>query len=216
MTLRWRITLILAAVAFGVGAAASTVSYLSTSSQLRSSIDETLTNRASVIAADNQQNGRDGRGGRGDGGQDEVDCPVAGLFQPAAAAQLVSNDGTVTACIDGGPTLPYDPADLTSPRSTPTLRTVTIDGQQYRLLTVAWSAGGILQIARSLAESDDLLSRLRWQLAALVAAAVVIAAGLGLGSRVPARAADLPPARCDTPHRDDAGPVDPGERRWDR
>ena len=187
MTLRWRITLILAAVAFGVGAAASTVSYLSTSSQLRSSIDETLTNRANVVTADNQPNGRDGRGGRGDGGPDnEADCPVAGLFQPAAAAQLVSNDGTVTACIDGGPTLPYDPADLTSPSSTPTLRTVTIDGQQYRLLTVAWSGGGILQIARSLAESDDLLSRLRWQLAALVAAAVVIAAALGwvIGSRL--------------------------------
>jgi two-component system, OmpR family, sensor histidine kinase MprB len=180
VTLRWRITLILAAVAFGVGAAASTASYLSTSSQLRSSIDETLTNRASVIAADSQQSGRDGRGGRGDGGPaDEVDCPVAGVFQPAAAAQLVSPDGTVTACIDGGPVLPYDTADLSPPSATPMLRTVTIDGQQYRLLTVAWSGGGILQIARSLAESDALLSRLRWQLAALVAAAVVIAAALG-------------------------------------
>lgn len=180
MTLRWRITLILAAVAFGVGAAASTVSYLSTASQLRSSIDETLTNRAtSVITAEGQQNGRGERDGRGaDGGTDDGDCPVAGLFQPAAAAQLVAADGTITACIDGGPTLPL-PAELASVSSTPTLQTVTIDGQQYRVLTVAWTHGGALQIARSLAEADDLLSRLRWQLAALVAGAVVVAAGLG-------------------------------------
>jgi len=182
VTLRWRITLILAAVAFGVGAAASTVSYLSTASQLRSSIDETLTNRAaSVIAAEAQQNGRGDRGGRGpDGGADDGDCPVAGLLQPAAAAQLVSADGTVTVCIAGGPTLPpVDATDLASASTAPTLQTVTIDGQQYRVLTVAWSHGGVLQIARSLAEADDLLTRLRWQLAALVAGAVVIAAALG-------------------------------------
>ncbi len=182
MTLRWRITLILAAVAFGVGVAASTVSYLSTASQLRSSIDETLTNRAaSVIAAEGQQNGRGDRDGRGpDGGADDGDCPVAGLLQPAAAAQLVSADGTVTVCIDGGPTLPpVDATDLASASTAPTLHTVTIEGQQYRVLTVAWSHGGVLQIARSLAEADDLLSRLRLQLAALVAGAVVIAAALG-------------------------------------
>ncbi len=93
---------------------------------------------------------------------------------------------------------------------------MTIDGQQYRLLTVAWSHGGILQIARSLAESDDLLTRLRWQLAALVAGAVVVAAALGLGGGDPVGPTDLAPARRDAPDRDDLGPVDAGERRRHR
>ena len=91
MTLRWRIALILAVVAFGVGAAASTVSYLSTASQLHSSIDETLTNRAAVVAADTQNRPRRAQRSAATAVPlDDGDCPVAGLFQPAAGGQLVS------------------------------------------------------------------------------------------------------------------------------
>ena len=42
MTLRWRIALLLGAVALGVGAFAAAASYVSTSSQLRGGIDDTL------------------------------------------------------------------------------------------------------------------------------------------------------------------------------
>ena len=38
-------------------------------------------------------------------------CPPSGIFQPAAAAQRVSADGTVTPCIEGGPTIPVDADD---------------------------------------------------------------------------------------------------------
>lgn len=181
MTLRWRIALILAAVAFGVAASAAVVAFVSTRAQLRSGIDETLRSRAAAVNTANNDGG--GRGGRdhGGGGPDGDDggCPTAGSFQPASGAQLVSPDGTVTACIDGGPTLPFTAGDLATRPGTVVLRTVSIDGVDYRMLTTPWFAGGTLQVARSLSESDQLLGRLRWQLIGLVAAAVAVAAMLG-------------------------------------
>ena len=42
MTLRWRIALLLGLVAFGVGAFAAVASYLTTASQLRTEIDNSL------------------------------------------------------------------------------------------------------------------------------------------------------------------------------
>ena len=165
MTLRWRIALILAAVACIVGAFAATASFLSTASELRQSIDGSLRTTATrVNVADSGDIGRGGRGARngdGDGvnGSDNNGCPGAGSFQPASAAQIVGTDGSVTVCIEGG---------------------------RYRVLTVPWHDGGTLQIARSLAESDSLLDDLRLQLFALVTVGVAAAAALGwaVASRV--------------------------------
>jgi two-component system sensor histidine kinase MprB len=182
MTLRWRIALILAAVALGVSTFAAVTAYLSTASQLSSGIDDTLTSRAAAV------NTESGRGGRGpDGGHDgdgpdgrpgdNGDCPAAGSFQPASAAQLVTDSGTVTNCLDGGPALPVPVHALAS--GTVQLSTVVVDHQQYRMLSTPWYAGGTLQIARSLAESDDLLGRLRLQMILLVALATVVTAGIG-------------------------------------
>jgi two-component system sensor histidine kinase MprB len=181
VTLRWRIALILAAVALGVGAFAAIASYLGTASQLRSGIDETLRGRAAAV---NSTGGGPG-GPRGQGGRqppgpgDDDGCPAAGSFQPASGAQLVAADGTVTACIAGGPTLPVSDQDRTLDDGQVALRTVSVDGERYRLLSTPWHDGGTLQIARSLSESDALLRRLRWQLVGLVTAATAVAAGLG-------------------------------------
>jgi two-component system, OmpR family, sensor histidine kinase MprB len=183
MTLRWRIALILALVALGIAASASIVAFVSTQSQLRSGIDETLRSRATAVnSAAVQGDGRGGGHGRSDGGPERdvgSGCPTAGSFQPASAAQLVSAIGTVTSCIDGGPALPFTTADLSMRSGTVELRTVSVDGDEYRVLTTPWFAGGTLQVARSLSESDQLLGRLRWQLIGLVIAAVAIAAALG-------------------------------------
>jgi two-component system, OmpR family, sensor histidine kinase MprB len=173
VTLRWRIALILAAVALVVGGVAAFVSYLSTSSQLRSSIDDTLRSRA--VAVNIQPGDRGGRGNQDDG----TDCPAAGLFQPASGAQLVAVNGTVTACIAGGPALPTSDADRALPSGAVSLRTVSIGGEEYRLLSTPWHDGGTLQIARSLGETNSLLDRLRLQLALLVLGAGVVAAALG-------------------------------------
>ena len=98
MTLRWRITLILALVALAVAAFAALASYLSTESQLRSGIDETLKSRAAAVNTPNNPPGDPRHGDRGGPPRPDGDsgCPDPGAFQPASGAQLVSADGTVT------------------------------------------------------------------------------------------------------------------------
>ena len=44
------------------------------------------------------------------------------------------------------------------------LRTVDVDGERYRILTVARSDGGAFEIGRSLGEVDDVLSSLKLRL----------------------------------------------------
>jgi two-component system sensor histidine kinase MprB len=184
MTLRWRIAFILAAVAFAVGAFAAIAAYLSTESQLRSGIDETLKSRATAVNTPTSEPGGHGRGDRGGppgqpGPDGDGGCPAPGSFQPASGAQIVSANGAVTSCIDGGPTLPVTDQDRSLHPGAVEMRTVQIDGQPYRLLSTPWYGGGTLQIARSLAESQALLHRLRLQLAGLVAVATAVAAALG-------------------------------------
>jgi two-component system sensor histidine kinase MprB len=171
----------LALVALAVAAFAALASYLSTESQLRSGIDETLKSRAAAVNSPNNQPGDPRHGDRGGPPRPDGDsgCPDPGAFQPASGAQLVSADGTVTSCIAGGPTLPATDQDRSLRAGAVELRTVEIDGQSYRLLSTPWYGGGTLQIARSLTESESLLHRLRLQLAGLVALATAVAAALG-------------------------------------
>ncbi len=182
MTLRWRITLILAVVAAGVGSFAAAASYVATRSQLRVGIDGTLT-----VLADAVNGGRGGNGGSGrknghddaqGSGRSHSDCPNSNVFQQVAAAQLRFEDGTSTFCIEGGAKLPL-PMNATLGSGDVELRTVTVAGQHYRMLSTAWHDGGTLQMARSLDESETLLARLRARLATYVSAATLVAAGLG-------------------------------------
>lgn len=181
MTLRWRIALILASVALFIGAFVALASYFTTASELRGGIDDTLKSRAAAVNM--AGSGGIGRGGRGRGGPDGADddngCPGAGSFQPASAAQLVAPDGTVTACIEGGPQLEATNAEHELAIGDLQLRTVSLDGGRYRVLSTPWHDGGTLQIARSLSESDALVRRLRWQLLGLVAGGIAVAAALG-------------------------------------
>jgi two-component system sensor histidine kinase MprB len=101
-------------------------------------------------------------------------------LQPAAAAQLVDANGTVTPCIAGAVALPVDAEDrATAAGDEPRLRTVTINGEPYRMLTVAWHDGGVLQTSRALDENDDVLAALALRLALLSVVAITAAAVLG-------------------------------------
>jgi two-component system sensor histidine kinase MprB len=181
MTLRLRMAVILACVALGVGAFATVASYLTTASQLRSAIDDTLRSRAVAVSASiaDPRTGHGHAAGHGPDGGGESACPVPGEFAPATAAQLVSTVGTVTPCISGAPALPVDDRDRNVPDGGLSLRTVGIDGHPYRLLTTAWHPSGSLQIARSLTDTNGLLASLRIRLALVVALATVLAAALG-------------------------------------
>jgi two-component system sensor histidine kinase MprB len=177
MSLRWRIALGLALIAALVCAFGAAGAYLTTKNQLENSIDDSLLARAQQPFLGRQQRTQPGAPGpiiEGGG-----ICPPPGLVQPAAAAQLIAPDGVVTKCIEGGPTLPVSQADLAVTTRHSLLRTVTIDDDRYRLLSAAQPDGGVLQIARSLEETDDVLSSLRLQLLALSLVGIAAAAILG-------------------------------------
>lgn len=190
MSLRWRIALALAVIAALVGSGAAVGSYVATSRQLARSLDESL---LQLVDRVNPPRGPALGGGgskprsvRGDfddgpGGSGRTErCPTAAV-QPSAGAQLVRADGSVEACYEGGLTLPVDAADQRQARDggPPRLRTVSVDGRDYRMLSVSWHHGGLVQAARSFAEANQVLGALRWRLGALVASAVAVAALIG-------------------------------------
>ncbi len=176
MSLRWRIALGLALIAALFCATGATGAYLTVSHQLVNSIDESLLGRAASFS-----NPRFGPGDLGNRIPVRALCPPPGAVQPAAAAQVIAADGTVDVCIEGAVDLPVNAADRAIAREggTPRLRTVTVNGTHYRLLTVPWRSGGALQSARSLAETESVLASLRLRLFLLSLAGIAAAALLG-------------------------------------
>ena len=124
-------------VAALVGTFAATGAYIATSGQLVAAVDESLSARAER-GVDGQSVRRTtavpGRPGTGGPRRRRRARPPATL-QPATAAQLVAPDGTVTACIDGGPALPVDDADWRSLSATgsPAARRSRSTARSYRL-----------------------------------------------------------------------------------
>jgi two-component system sensor histidine kinase MprB len=173
VSLRWRIALGLAGIAALVSAIGAVGAYLTTERQLEQSVDDSLLAGASAALV--RRPGPPGRpGGFGVAGG----CPPPGALGPASAAQVVDEDGAVAACIAGGPTLPADA--VARPGEPPSLRTVTVDGTDYRLVSVALpSSESTLQIARSLEENEDVLDSLRTQLLVISLIGIVAAALLG-------------------------------------
>lgn len=141
--------------------------------------------------ADNDNDGSDDNEGNDNDADDaaafgdDVDvfassgCPPAGFFEGAAAAQLVSDSGEVTACIEGAARLPTASDASSSVGSEATVRTVDVDGASYRVLSTPWPSGGRLHIARDLEENQEVLDGLRGRLLLVVGAGTAIAALLG-------------------------------------
>jgi len=166
MSLRWRIALALAALAAVVAAVAATGAYVATAQQLRSAMDESLSTRAREVGKGPDSNRR--------GSVDDASCPPDAVLQPAAAAQLVRDNGSIAVCLPGGPLLP-------APATTPTgdevlLSTVEANGGSYRVAASAYHEGGVLQIARDESEITDVLRALRLRLVLLT---IVVGAGAG-------------------------------------
>jgi two-component system sensor histidine kinase MprB len=177
MSLRWRIAIGLALIAALVCALGAAGAYVTTKNQLEGSVDDSLLARVSAF---------DSRAPRPTQGDEipgrtfvlSMGCPPPGLVQPASVAQVISPDGTVTKCIEGAPTLPAPTINKELAENRAQLRTVSVKGTQYRVLTTPQD-GGVLQIGRSLAETEDVLSSLRLQLLMLSLVGIAAAALLG-------------------------------------
>ena len=178
MNLRWKIGGGMAVIAALVSIAGSLAAYTSTDAELTQSVDNSLIDSAARVlnipanrAVDedgdehgNEEHDDDNRPIR----QSDL-CPLA-LLQPTDAAQLIYPDGTVEPCFTDSPTLPLNINDLAIATSDDGdlddihLHTVSVDGINYRVITVAWYNNGALQSARDLHVVDDVLSGMRVRL----------------------------------------------------
>ena len=100
--------------------------------------------------------------------------------EPDALVQVLDTDGEVTRSFAGQPAIPVDKKDkqLAEQEGSPRLRTVHIDGKAYRVLTMSLPDGGAAQIARSIAESNNVLSSLDLRLFLIALGGTVVAAAL--------------------------------------
>lgn len=175
MSLRWRIALSMAAIAALVSAFGATAAYLNTADRLETTVDDSLLSQARDFSAF----GSDRDGDHGGPGRTSPRCAGPGQ---ANVAQFVSSDGTVTQCFESGVRLPLDAKTVAAATrdGKPHLTTATIRGTKYRIVTVArTSDNGTLQLGRSLAENDHVLSSLQFRLLLFTVGGVLAAAVLG-------------------------------------
>ncbi|MCU1486768.1 MAG: mprB [Actinomycetia bacterium] len=156
MSLRARLTVVVAGVVALTVAAGASAAWLATSNQLHGEVDRFLTDRVSGYV----RTGPDDR----ELGGDRRDEHSVSLVDFDAITKVLDRSGAVYAAVQGQPALPVDATDkaLAAAGSGQTrFRDVTVGGEHYRLLTVSLSGGGAVQLARSLAETDDILHALR-------------------------------------------------------
>ncbi|MCB1028045.1 MAG: HAMP domain-containing histidine kinase, partial [Microthrixaceae bacterium] len=157
---------LVAVTALSVGAGSS----LATDRQVSAELDRSLTQRAAEIA--------DGRRSPPEPRQ-AVTEPPAPADAPDVSVQLLSGDGEVTSTV--GVELPVEGADLEEAATggAPTVRTVTADGAQLRMVTMHLPGGGAVQVATSLDDSADLLGVLRSRITVIALGMATFAGVLG-------------------------------------
>jgi two-component system sensor histidine kinase MprB len=155
MSLRTRLTLMVAAIVAVALAGGASAAWLATSHQLHGEVDRFLLDRVAGYVrtgpGDRQLGG--GNGNHGEGALVDFD----------AITKVLDTNGNVFAAMLGQPPLPVDAGDrhLAADHSGRVrLRDVTVEGQHYRLLTASLTGGGAVQLARSLTETDDILHAL--------------------------------------------------------
>jgi len=176
MSLRLRLTLVVAVTFALVVVGCTFAAHLSASQQLRSETDTFLASRSTrftqVPSATFPRGGQDPDDGGGPGGP-----PLA---DPDAVTQILDSSGNVNSYIAGQPTLPIDANDrlLAQRGGRSRFRNITIGDDPYRMLTVALPNHGAVQIARSTQADDKVLDSLDTRLLLIAVAGTIIAASL--------------------------------------
>lgn len=181
MNLRTRLAVALAALAAVAATTAAGIAYAATAGRLSAEVNQSLEQAAArVVSATTMGAGSTMMGGSGPmatrmlGGQG----PLGALG--LVVAQYLSPKGAVVT-IAGQGRLPVGPRDLVLARSggEPWLRTATVGGHGFRLLTQPLPGGGAVELARDEGEDQALLGWLRWRFGLLDAAVVAAAAAAG-------------------------------------
>ncbi len=181
MTLRSRLVLLFGFVALAVSVVVGASSYRATSSEVATTTDDFLRARAVDIAEGARESPRNRRPQRGGDGS-----PVPNLaFDPDAIVQSTGADGNVDGTSGGD--LPVTDATRRMIAARPLVirpqlglfEDVVVDGESYRMFSLAVPRGGAIQVARSTAEDNDLLRSLLTRFGLIAAAATVGASLLG-------------------------------------
>lgn len=173
MTLRLKLVLALVALSATATAAIGLVSYRTTASQLTTQIDRSLQATTDEL--------RDGPPGRGDWDRPGLPRPRSFRAEGDVVVQLVTPDGDGIGTSDIE--LPVDRVDrrlAAAQRPLAVARDVEVDGESFRMLTTADGDGeGAVQAARSLAETERVLTGLRSDILAAALVVILVAAALG-------------------------------------
>ncbi|MGI9578231.1 MAG: HAMP domain-containing sensor histidine kinase [Microthrixaceae bacterium] len=172
MGLGARLALLLATVAAATALIVGAASYVTTDRQVTAEVDDFLRERSREIVDGQREQPRDRRD------KNDNDEPVVSV-SPDSEVQVLDNDGQVSS--NTGVLLPVSSTaeDLASRDGSPTLETVTVDGEQYRVITEHLPGGGAVQVARSLDESTGLLDELQARILIVAGAVALFAAGVG-------------------------------------
>jgi two-component system sensor histidine kinase MprB len=173
MALRHRLTLLAAGTVGVTVVLVAIVAYFVLRHELRSQVDDAIAEQYSVVS------------GRADrfGFSEELQLPSPPLRggAPSGPVQLLTSDGQIFLRARGDLPVPVDNDDraIASGRMSYLVRDTRAEGLHLRVLTAAVPGGGAIQVARSLANVDATLGRLRLVLVLLCAAGTMLAAALG-------------------------------------
>ena len=172
MSLRARLVIAAAVAAALAAVGVAVFAYDATGNELRDNVDETLQDRADQLVVL--------REGRRPGAPDRLPPPALGAA--GGFAQVVNATGDVQASSGAGGPLPVSSGAqaVASGERASFFTSIDVEDTKVRVLTVPWTRGTALQIARPLDEVDDVLGGLRGLLFGAAAVGVLVAAGLAL------------------------------------
>jgi two-component system sensor histidine kinase MprB len=102
------------------------------------------------------------------------------FIEPDAVTQFLNADGKIVGAFEDLPPLPVDQRDkeIAAAGEGKRLRNATVDGEEYRVITVGLPGGGAAQIGRSIDEANDVLATLDVSLLLIALVGTAVAAAL--------------------------------------
>lgn len=179
MGLGVRLALVFAGVAAATALLVGGGSYLTTEGEVSDNIDSFLEERAADIAEGSRDQPEDRRDRDRDNNTDDTEDAIERAVSFDSEVQILAENGEVIS--NTRLLLPVADIDiaLADKSGESVLRTVNVEGEDYRMITQHIESGGAVQVARSLDETANLLGALQPNLLIIAGAVAAAAAAFG-------------------------------------